>query len=99
VETYLGVYSHNNFVEIMASLGFIGFISYYSIYVYTLVELRKTQITKELRIFFISTIIALLVIEWFQVTYSYKAPMLMLALAASSILPKNNYDNIVENKL
>jgi len=99
VETYLGVYSHNNFVEIMASLGFIGFISYYSIYVYTLVELRKTQITKELRMFFISTIIALLVIEWFQVTYSYKAPMLMLALAASSILPKNNYDNIVENKL
>lgn len=81
----LGYYAHNNFVEILASIGIIGFIVYYLSYFYPLFKLRKLAIPKEMLMYFSSTIIGLLVIEWYQITYLYKIPMIFLALAASCV--------------
>ncbi|MDQ0883019.1 O-antigen ligase [Peribacillus sp. V2I11] len=92
----LGNYAHNNFIEILTSLGIIGFIVYYSIYIYPLIKLRKIAIPKELFIYFVSSILALLVIEWYQVTYLYKIPMMFLTLAAScaSIKRRKEFEDI-----
>lgn len=55
-------YSHNNFVEIAANLGIIGFISYYWIFVYIILDyLKKRKRHEEMRTFLFVVIMAYLI--------------------------------------
>lgn len=55
-------YSHNNFVEIAANLGIIGFISYYWIFVYIILDyLKKHKRHEEMRSFLFLVIMAYLI--------------------------------------
>lgn len=55
-------YSHNNFVEIAANLGIIGFISYYWIFVYIILDyLKKRKRHEEMKTFLFVVIMAYLI--------------------------------------
>ena len=63
--TTLGQYAHNNYLEILADLGVIGFLLYYSIYfpiIVKAIKQRKNGI-------FVAMIIAILIMEVAVVTY------------------------------
>ena len=42
--TWMETYSHNNFIEILVSGGIVGFLVYYSVYVYIFVKLFKPAV-------------------------------------------------------
>ena len=66
----LDLYSHNNFLEILANTGLIGFIIYYSSYFSIIVGLIKNKLKESSEaIFIISFILAILVMEYGQVEY------------------------------
>lgn len=55
-------YSHNNFAEIAANLGIIGFISYYWIFVYIILDyLKKRKKHEEMRTFLFVVIMAYII--------------------------------------
>lgn len=79
-------YSHNNFYEILVSGGIIGFILYYSKYLYLVVKLISVRIsvtntlTKKTSTMFLILIIALTFLEIWQVTYFTRKFMLLHVL-------------------
>lgn len=79
VAHYLSVYSHNNYVEILASIGFIGFLIFYSIYFISLRNILKKSNEDLVRNLFLSCLVGLAIIEVYQVTYLYKIPMFLIA--------------------
>ncbi|MBO5421632.1 MAG: O-antigen ligase family protein [Clostridia bacterium] len=78
-----GVYSHNNFWQILSELGLFGFIFYYSFYFVTLVRLIKGTFINKSRIsmLFLTFMLLLLMIESGCVTYNSKMPHIVLAIA------------------
>lgn len=78
-----GVYSHNNFWQILSELGLVGFIIYYSLYFITLVRLAKGAFINKSRInmLFFTFMILLLVLETGLVTYNSKMPHIVIAIA------------------
>lgn len=66
------VYAHNNFLEILADGGLIGFFIYYSFYVYNLFfalsRYKRNKYSDE-TILALVFIIALLIMEYGQITY------------------------------
>ncbi len=89
-ESIYGTYSHNNYTELLSSLGLVGFISFYSIYVYCfgqLLKLRKIMgADKNLNDFAISLLIANLFFDWGAVSFDILYSMISLAVAVSVIL-------------
>lgn len=81
VAHYLNVYSHNNYIEILASIGLIGFLIFYSIYFISLKNILKKSNENLIRNLFLSCLIGLAFIEVYQVTYLYKIPMFFIASA------------------
>ena len=82
-ETYL----HNNFVELLATTGIIGFTFYYAVYVYLVFNLfknyRKTH--NPTTIFLLSLLITRTIIEYGAVTYYDKMNMIYLTAAAVDV--------------
>lgn len=78
-----GVYSHNNFWQILSELGLIGFIIYYSLYFVTIIRLAKGAFINKSRVnmLFLTFMILLLVIEVGLVTYNSKMPHIVIAIA------------------
>ena len=62
-------YAHNNFVELLADLGIVGFVSYYAGYLYVLVKSWKNRANSLSLLFFIM-ICVMLVTEYACVTYA-----------------------------
>jgi len=66
-------YSHNNYIEMLSCLGIIGFILYYSSYVYCLIKLTKNVLSNKkdsLSIVALSFLIVLIIMEWGVISYS-----------------------------
>lgn len=84
-EVYMthGVYSHNNYWQILSELGLVGFIIYYSLYFVTIVRLAKGAFINKSRVnmLFLTFMILLLVIEVGLVTYNSKMPHIVIAIA------------------
>ena len=80
---YLGVYTHNNYIELLACGGLIGFCTYYSIYVFIARKSIRKWRNNEIHLYILLSLIGLLVLEIFQVTYLYGIPWIFLAFAAS----------------
>lgn len=64
-------YSHNNFYEMLATLGFVGFILYYSIWINTLFNLMKKYKNDNdlLTLLFLIIIIVFILSDFFTVSY------------------------------
>ena len=90
---YEPVYSHNNYVEILANLGILGFITYYSIFVVTLVKAFKKWRNNLLPI---TTIIIMLIIDVSMVSYSCEMSYVLFALCLSFVQLKEN-TNVEKN--
>ena len=85
----MGIYSHNNFLEILVSGGIIGFVVYYCIYLHIFI-LHWANRDKWLSQYFLITLTSLLVFEIWQVTYLYLVPMIFLCCAAVTSTRSNN---------
>ena len=78
-----GVYSHNNFWQILSELGLVGFLIYYSMYFVMIVRLAKGAFINKSRInmLFLTFMILLVVLETGLVTYHSKMPHVVIAIA------------------
>lgn len=78
-----GVYSHNNYWQILSELGIVGFFIYYSMYAYIIIKLIKNSFVHKSKIglLFLTFMILLIVIETGLVSYNSKMPHIVIALA------------------
>jgi len=93
-------YAHNNFWEILVSGGVIGFILYYSKYVYILVKLTKLnksittkKIFNMLTVFFI----VIIILEYWQVTYFYRRNQIVFIMLLVSACIKKYRSSLGED--
>ena len=72
-----GMYSHNNFIEILVGLGLVGFVLYYSMYLTAFKNISKEK-TNEGKLLFVIFVVRA-VLEMAMVTYFDKKTWIMLA--------------------
>lgn len=76
-----GMYTHNNFLELMCNHGIVGMILYYSFYGYLLYKLFKNKSQhKMFKYFSIAMVISELIYEYGAITYNGVPNHLMLML-------------------
>lgn len=85
-------YAHNNFWEILADCGVVGFSVFYAKYLFLSIMLIRNAWAANLRMrflirFLFAVLLAFGVLEWFQVTYIYRPLMtpLLLILGTTGI--------------
>ncbi len=81
VRSYQGVYSHNNFTELLANNGLVGFVLYYAMHVFVLIKAWHVR-ERFLRFFLIIYIFAVLLYDMGGVSYYDKLTLMMLVLAS-----------------
>lgn len=92
---YFGMYTHNNYTELLACGGMIGFCVYYSIYLYIAERCVGRWRSNELYLYIFLALIGLIVLEFTQVTYLYGIPWLFLTFAASYCKNESHFqDNL-----
>ncbi len=88
-------YSHNNFIELLFNQGVIGFVAYYSFYVYLLrkaFKLRGNELNKG---FIVAIVISFLFCEFFSIAYT--ATPVQFALFFCMFKSKSNNVEKIEN--
>lgn len=86
-------YSHNNYIELLFGLGFLGPLIYYSIHIL----LAKKLLKLHNGIFIISFLIALFIMDFGTVTYNKKANMLIfvtLICFSNKLISKKSFNNL-----
>lgn len=80
-------YLHNNYVELLATVGIFGTILYYAIYVYLIVELYKLAFREndDTAVLMLSLMVSNLVMDYGAVSYYSKTTYIYLAMAAATI--------------
>lgn len=73
-------YSHNNYVEILSSVGIVGFIVYYSLYLFIIIKLTYNRHINLCKLFLI-LMITMLIMEIGLVTYNTINHQLIIILA------------------
>lgn len=83
----LSTYLHNNFVELLTSIGIFGFLIYYAMYGYILVNLfqlsAKEKNTSALMLFVV--ILSRLILDYGMVSYYDKMTYIYLTVAAAEV--------------
>lgn len=84
-------YSHNNYIELLCSLGIVGLIAYYMIYIIPLVKTLKSYIkhNQPTIAFTLCMILSCLISDYAMVTYFERIP-LMLTVLVYVFLKENN---------
>lgn len=75
-----GYYLHNNFIELLADLGVIGFLLYYSIYLYIFIKLIKRKIVDSELNMVLTLLMLNLIMDFGMVSYESKIQYLFLIL-------------------
>lgn len=83
-------YSHNNFTEMLATLGIIGFLIYYSIWIVTMINLIRQIKVKEnrLNLLFVVIFIIILILDYWNV--SYQTDFIQIILIVGYIISIKN---------
>lgn len=99
-----GLYSHNNYIELLSGIGLIGFTIYYAGYIYLIVNCikRKEKITS----FFAIGIISIMILEYGLVSYTSFTEQFMICIAftvvrlnkSKNILNISEKDNLMWKK-
>lgn len=79
----IGVYTHNNFIEVLLSLGIIGFIVYYAAYYLVAFYGWKKKSHDFVCDYMFYTVVGLIAIEIGQVTCLYTMPVVFLSMGLS----------------
>ena len=82
-EYFLGnFYSHNNYWQILSELGLIGFLIYFSMYVYCVVIFLRAYFVEKRKIsaLFITAITMMIVLDSGIISYSSKYGQLVIAI-------------------
>lgn len=84
-----GQYSHNNFVELLVSVGLIGFIIYYLMYLIPVIKIVKNWILKGVAdnqmLMLLLMLIVSLIFGWGMVQFYEKSTWILLAVAHAFI--------------
>lgn len=80
----LGVYSHNNYIELLVGIGIVGTVIYYYIYIYIIKQLYSIR-NISVAIPFLSVMIVLLIIELALVSHADIFWPIIVALAYSAV--------------
>lgn len=86
-EYYLGnFYSHNNYWQILSELGLIGFVIYFSMYVYCVVIFLRAYFVerRKISVLFITAITMMIVLDSGIISYSSKYGQLVIAIIYSA---------------
>lgn len=87
-KVYMGEYSHSNYTEILANLGLIGFILYYSMYIVLIRDLIITKLNN-INILLLVLLMILLFLDIAYVSYYSKTTLLLFILILT--LKKGKY--------
>lgn len=79
-----GTYAHNNYIELLANTGVLGFFSYYLSYIYILCKLIKYRKKSEI-IPFLTLIGMLILLEMGAVTYNEIIFQIIIIMAFASV--------------
>lgn len=79
--SYQFTYAHNNYLEMLADLGLVGFLMYYSIFV---VWLKNSWSFAKVNVLPLTLLIIMLVMDWGSVSYSSETKAIWIAI---TILP------------
>lgn len=79
-----GMYSHNNYIELLVGLGLIGTTIYYSIYIYVLFMLYRAK-KRKLGNCFLVIMLSLVVVEYGLVSYNEVVYQMIIALSFATI--------------
>lgn len=80
-------YSHNNYTELLSTLGVVGLIAYYSFWIATVLRLlkikkhTKNEKTTQMAGFFFSILVMLLLLDYGNVSYVLEFNMFILCIA------------------
>ncbi len=88
-------YSHNNFTELLSTLGIIGFLIYYSYWIYILISLfkgLKKDKNKNLTIMFIILVGMILLLDYGNVSYENKFNAILLCIISIYIAMRKEKD-------
>tara|TARA_B100000767_G_C19545035_1_gene442455 strand:+ start:85 stop:570 length:486 start_codon:yes stop_codon:yes gene_type:complete len=77
-----GAYAHNNWVDILANHGLIGFIIYYSIYIRYLIRFKRYNSNSDFGYLFLVFLLTLIISEFAIVTYTSKTLMLFILISS-----------------
>ena len=85
IDTYkytsiFGVYAHNNYVELLAGIGAVGMVVYYSLFIYMTIHMWKNRENK-LNFLFACIMMMTFVIEWYNVNYLQRGIWFIYSLA------------------
>lgn len=80
-----GAYAHNNYVDILANLGLVGFFIYYSIYWSIFSASYRIKKMNDTAILFFVFVIIMMLMEFAIVSYSNKTLMMFLLIASVMI--------------
>ena len=76
-------YAHNNFVELLADVGIVGFGIYYGGYAYALVNMLKRRNRQSISVVFLVVLIIELIAEYAYVSYNdFVAGLLLMLMFA-----------------
>lgn len=91
-------YSHNNFTEMLCTLGILGFLIYYSMWIYLLIILFKNyrRYKSKTELLFILILTIILIMDYANVSYFNEFNMLLFILA---YLTMKNYNLKGESKI
>lgn len=77
-----GAYAHNNWVDILANHGLVGFFIFYSIYLRFLVRFYKNNNKSDFGYLFLVFLLTLIISEFAIVTYTSKTLMLFILISS-----------------
>lgn len=82
----LGMYTHNNYVELLFSLGIIGISIYYSFFAWILMKLLKYLRTSGFSAIFFAVIVNIIICDYGMVSYGNEYIQCWLALSSAFIV-------------
>ena len=94
----LGYYSHNNYIELLAGGGIIGFVLYYIPVLYLVVALFKKRKVDACMPYLLAILVSKLAIEYARVSYYSRIDAYIVAVIVGCLLicPKKNTANTTD---